>query len=492
MPLPEDPKTKWPPSDQAGIMHDISIADAWYAGDKAIQAQTTAAAGSDGIFSALSTRLFRKEPQAAKSSKLDIHVPIAADIASTASDFLFGEDPGIEAPEDADPESVARLEKLFSQIGFTRVMLEGAEIASALGGIYLRPIWNTSLADHPFLDVVHPDLAIPEFAYGQLQAVTFFREFKGDASKGVYRHLERYEPGVITHGLYLGDKDTLGQRVPLEARKETAGMEEVVDVSFIPHLMVHYVANKRPNRKRRNTPFGQPDTAGAEDLMAALNKTFSSWMRDIRLGQARLHIANDLLRRVGRGEGAEFDVDKELYTTLNMTPQDREKTGAISETQFAIRVDEHSRTAQELARKIFSGSGYSPQSFGMDVEGQAESGTALKLREGKSYRTTAKKWRYYQPACEAALETLLAIDREIFGRPTVPFRPTLKPGSDSALTAMETAQTVSMYNAAQAMSTLMRVKMAQPHLTDDQAAEEAERIMAEQGLSVSDPTGGLA
>ena len=47
---------------------------------------------------------------------------------------------------------------------------------------------------------------------------------------------------------------------------------------------------------------------------------------------------------------------------------------------FALRTDEHRDTMLTLVERVASAAGYSPQDFGLNIEGRAESGTALRLR----------------------------------------------------------------------------------------------------------------
>ncbi|TDT42585.1 hypothetical protein EV562_101555 [Streptomyces sp. BK208] len=53
-------------------------------------------------------------------------------------------------------------------------------------------------ADHRYAS----DRAVPEFSYGTLRAVTFWRELPGGDNDTVWRHLERCERGRIVHALY--------------------------------------------------------------------------------------------------------------------------------------------------------------------------------------------------------------------------------------------------------------------------------------------------
>ena len=95
--------------------------------------------------------------------------------------------------------------------------------AAALGGVYLRVVWDTDVSDKPWLDMVPPDAAIPEFRYDRLVAVTFWTVLE-DHGKTVVRHLEKHIPhqNVILHGVFEGDQQKLGRRVDLGGFEQTA------------------------------------------------------------------------------------------------------------------------------------------------------------------------------------------------------------------------------------------------------------------------------
>src|SRR5690606_22958810 len=150
-----------------------------------------------------------------------LHVPVAGDIAETSADMLFSEVPQISIPEAHEERAASdaiktqdRLWKLIDDGGIHNRLLEAAESASALGGVFIGPSWDTSVADMPILRVVQADSALPEFRWGMIQAVTLWRIVEDDGDS-VWRHIERHEPGVILHGLYRGSTDDLGRRVPL-------------------------------------------------------------------------------------------------------------------------------------------------------------------------------------------------------------------------------------------------------------------------------------
>ncbi|SNR32983.1 hypothetical protein [Blastococcus mobilis] len=530
MPLPQSTaSTPWPPADIAPYVKDQAAWAAWWSGDTGKLADTTQGGGTTGRRSFWSRRKIGPDSTRATAQ---LHATLAADIASTSADLLFGEPPDLLIPDvglarayerraagsggegelaawPADSrlttaDTVAaqdRLDELADTLGLANRLLEAGEVCAATGGVYLRPLWDKAAADHPILTVVDPDRAIPDFRYGILHAVTFVEEVHREGGE-VWRHLERHEPGVILHGLYVGTGVTLGRQVALTDHPATQGfMPEValpVEVTGgKPGIMPRFVPNVLPNRKHRKYPIGRSDYAGCEPFLDALDEAWTSWMRDLRLGQARLMVPDEFLTPVGArpgqttGAARGFDVDQELLTGLNMA----DLTGltgkdAITQVQFDIRVEQHERTTVALTEHIISTAGYSPQTFGLQIEGRAESGTALRIREGKTWRTQGRKQRYWAPELSASCETLLALDRVVFGRPTPVARPVIG-WQELADDPQGTAQWVNTLAAARAASIETRVRLAQPGLDDDQVAQEVARIKEEDGMGLPDPVPGL-
>lgn len=506
MPLP-DADVPWPPTVWQPIQRDVAEASVWYGGDPECLADFYSGSDKTPPKSIADRVMFwrkRMDPSADQPKRL--HLPVAAQIAMTSADLLFSEPPTftIPAAHDQNPnpdaeETEKRLLELAELDGWASTLLVGAEVNSALGDVYLRALWDESVADHPMMDVVHADHAVPEFSISsQLTAVTFWRTVMTSASGEVWRHLERHEYGAVLHGLYKGNRQTLGKRIPLTAHPSTEGLAEAVllpnDVkAFGTGIDVRHVPNVKPNRQRRDHPFGyaigRSDFQGLYGLMDALDETWSAWMRDIDLGKGRLVVPDQFLTRAGAGEGATFDMDQRVFSPLNVDPQHLDKAG-ITAVQFAIRTEEHARTAQDLFDRIVVGAGYSPQSFGEKGNGAQMTATEVDARSDESDRTTSKKRSYFTRALEDLAYIALVIDRDIFGSPVTPMRPRLA-FLDAAQTDLrDRASALNLINLAQAASVETKVRLLHPEWDDQQVTAEADAIKIEQGLNVTDPTGG--
>ena len=226
--------------------------------------------------------------------------------------------------------------------------------------------------------------------------------------------------------------------------------------------------------------------------MDALDEAMTSWMRDIRLGQSRLLMPDEYLMsgRTGttrnRGGGKGFDLDAELIMPLDVDPRDQEKAG-ITEIQFSIRTADHEATVLRLIDQIVTSGGYSSQTFGIGVDGSAESGTALRIKEKRTYRTRAKKIRYWRPAISRVMEVSLAIWADQFAIGSPVFRPQVAFPQPDESDISELAASLEVFGRAQAMSLRTRVGMAQPHLTAVELDAEVASIQAETGALVNGP-----
>lgn len=504
VPLPTNNDAHWPPQHVRSQFRDIEEAEAWWSNDTE-RLRRFYTAGVQNRTDRPGRRLWERPSAAPGQPDQRIHVPLASDIAQTGADLLFSEDPEFTIPEahterpDADAVAAeARLGELLELAGVPALLLEAAELAGGLGGVYLRPTWDPSIAAHPLLHIVAPDHAIPEWRFGQLVAVTFWQDLsvRDEEGKGrvVWRHLERHEPGWIYHGLYVGSDTKLGTRQALTRHPDTAALTDEVNLRTLlgwEWLLPSYVPNVKPNRKHKGLPVGRANCAGSEDLLDALDETWTSWMRDIRVGKARVIVPDEFLDRGGRGAGAVFDVDREVFTPLNVDPAHLSAAG-ITPVEFVIRTEEHAKTAADLTERIIRAAGYSPQSMGMAGQGAQVTATEVDAREGASGRTTMRKQRYFRQPLTSVASAFLAIDANVFGSGVDPsWVPQVAYPDMGGHDISAVATSVAMLHQAAAISIETGVRMAQPELDDERVAAEVARIRDEQGIMVPDPTGGL-
>ncbi len=220
--------------------------------------------------------------------------------------------------------------------------------------------------------------------------------------------------------------------------------------------------------------------------MDALDATYTSWIRDLKLAKARLLVPRHMLEK--ENGQLKFDVDKSVYVALETDPTGDNK---ITPQQFAIRADQHSKTAKELFIRAVDTAGFSPQTFGLNVEGRADSGTAIKLRERKSVQTKSKKEHYISQPLGEALRLMLQVDQmmdyadEVFNASQ--YTPRVEIGSAFKPTLNELADSLDKINRAEAASYETKVRLAHPDWSESEIIEEVEKIKDEKGMNVEGP-----
>lgn len=492
------PKDKTKVASLTGVMgQKVDEWSVWYSGD------TTRLANFYAHFILEKTPNGRYWSQIDREERLNVvHEPLASDIARVASNLLFSEPAEIQY--DDTGKSGGRLTNFIEENGLQSKLLEGAELAAAMGGVYMKLDVDEDVSSVPIVTNKTPEMVIPDFRYGRLTGVTFWSIIGTDSKDKIYRLFEHRanENGnlMIIYALFKGDKDHIGQQVPLDTFEETAGYQDVSYPNF-QGLGCVYIPNSLPNRLYPNSSQGVADYADCISLMDSLDETMTSWMRDLTLGQARIFADSEMFTSDlpidpnfpnvgGREGGSRFDPFHRIYQKVDLSgwKLDGGSAKPIDQVQFKIRVDEHAKTAEELIIKIVSRSGYSPQSFGMDVEGRAESGTALRMKERKSLMTQAKKAKYWAPQLQRLFFEMQQLDQATrlssqYEIQDVKFIP-----ADSVVfDQKETAETIRNLEQAKAISTEMKVRMAHPDYGEEEIEAEVERINREQGATIPDP-----
>ncbi|HWO67047.1 MAG TPA: phage portal protein [Umezawaea sp.] len=513
MPLPVEGvnhQTQWPPRQLDAVFDTIDVWDAWYSGGSDKLADVYGGSTGGGFDSVSRTRLrnrpaqysggvrgrlarwFWGAPTPLGEPSTKFHVPLASDIAAKSAKLLFAEPPtftvGNSGTQDVLNDIVE--ESLHAKL------LEAAEVCAGLGGVYLRQVWDTTISDRPWLQAVHADAGVPEWRAGRLKAVTFWRIIEETDSQ-VWRHLERHESGRILHGLYEGTQSHLGTKVPLAEMEATADLVESLDdgdwiETGVDKLTAGYIPNIRPNRLWRKNPaaadLGRADISGSEEVLDKIDETWTAWMRDIRIAKGRVFVASTYLQNNGPGQGGYFDADREIYAALNMLPQ-AGNNAPITVSQFAIRVEEHSRTARELTTEVLRTCGYSQQTFGLTGD-VAATATEVTARERDSFLTRSHKILYWKPELADQVETLLAVYKAKLGGKVEVERPKVEFPDGVATDPEQQARTIQLLDAAGALSTKTKVEMLHPDWEKQQVDEEVELI---QGAALEDPgafTGG--
>jgi A118 family predicted phage portal protein len=488
-----EPTSKFPPSDYSYWFNKFDEWESWYSGDPAnlLEYYTVKALGNETAQEKFWARMEQEDRASI------VHVPLAGDIAATSSNLLFAESPRFKYDE--KNKSGKRIKSFIDVNGFDNILLEGAELSAALSGCLLKIDIEPSLEKIPLISVLTPSQFFPVFWRGRLWEVLCFRVVKTTESGIVYRLFEnRRREGtslIIEYQLHKGTDDKVGKIIDFSEIAETENLNlEPVKHNNIDGLGCAYIPNMRPNKLIPGAYVGINDYNSSITMLDSLDFAWTSWIRDIELGLAQLLIDEELLEKAKNKTGGtvqflnKFNKFRKAFVKLDLSSWKMGGEGGIKpieQVQFDIRVDEHAKTCEQLFYQIINQCGYSPQSFGLGIEGRAESGTALKLRENKSQLTRNKKSRYWIPAIRQILLQMQRFDKSSNGfNQMYDEQDTSIEIEDSIMTdTKEVSETIRNLDQAKAISNYTKVKMQHPDWKEDDIKNEVDKINKESGIT---------
>jgi A118 family predicted phage portal protein len=503
--------TAWPPVELAAILPKYREYASWYSNDVSTLTDIyTRESSRKGVLNRLRTWFLGAKTNGVVETN-SIHVPLGQEICRTAANLLYSEPAKATVIPPTDSADVTKAQERLDLIAgpaFEQLSISAAEISAALGGVFKRVTWDASVKDHVFITKVDADAAHPEFTAGQLTAVTFW-QVVGRTNSTVWRLLERHEldalgVGVIVYGLYMGTDANLGQAQPFDAHPAAAfllrpdvlaQLKDGTTLSTLtPGLGAVYAPNILPSSMWRNDPLGcnlgRSDLEGIEQMLDALDELYSAWLKDIRLGKGRLIVGESMLRDLGAGVGAGFDLDQSIFSPVKAAPSSAgSEKMAIEQVQFQIRTEDFMKAIDHFRRIILAAAGYSPSTFGLTDDGAAMTATEVAARQQLSFTTRKRKVLGVKPADEAILSKALAVDAAVFpAGGAQPFKVSVEFPDGVSDDPKAIAETNQLDYNSQSSSIESRVRTKNPDWDDTKVDEEVARIKDEFGIApLADP-----
>lgn len=464
-------KNTFPPIDW--LWQDYDRAAAWYSGDPARLRRQYGTTG----------KTFWKS-----NENIKVHVPVASDLSALSAGMIFAGSPEITCDHEATQQ---RISDIMEMAGIYSTLLQAAELASAFGGVFLKWTWDVN-DGFPRLTAVPADAGIPFWRGSSVVKIRLWNKVHEGEHGEVYRLQEEYTPdGHIRSALMRGDANNLGREVPLDSIEETRGIKPDAN-SGAETMLAFYVPNILPNRKAPHLRFGRSDYEGLYGLFDALDEAYSAIQRETRMTKTTVIVPAEYLRKrdaIFDGEACRanefvFTNETGAFTALDID-SDR-SSSPITIVNPEIRAESRISVCENLIRQILSLAGYSPQSSGMEVEGRAESGTALNVRERKSIRTTETKKTFWWHAINDIIRAMLRLDKAVFRSGVNPEEEiTIELPSNNQPDISQLAEIVEQLERAGAASIETKVSMLHPDWSEEQKEEEIQRIKDQGGFNAA-------
>lgn len=370
-----------------------------------------------------------------------VAVNFAGLISRVAADMLFGE--GIESKVD-NPELQQWLRNLSFENKLETQLYESAMVNSRLGDSIFKvrsAQTRGSSVSTVIIEEVRPSIYFPKInstnwrAEPEYQDLAFIVTINGKK----YLRTERHYIGYIMNLLNeLDGGGKIGKAVDIKLYNPE--LKPVEETGINRSLLIHV-----PNW-RAGDYWGISDYSDLETLMYALNNRLTKNENVLdKHTDPILALPEGVLDRDGNIDRSKLDV---------FTIPDNEVGGSPARPEYITwnaSLENSFKQIDKLMEFLFLTSETSPGVFGMDKEGQAESGRALKLKLMRTIAKINRKKRYYDQGIREALlvsqELAHVHGFEVMGQriPTPPELPTIKwsdglPIDDIEQVELETAR----------------------------------------------------
>jgi len=214
---------------------------------------------------------------------------------------------------------------------------------------------------------------VPLISSGIVVAAAFWRQLDSDDKNVVYRHLELQSDGETINRLYRGKTDKLGDPIALAAHSETEDLDEEW-THGLPMLCGRVVNGAGLHD---DIGVGVSDYYRIKSFLLALDEAATIGAENATLTlKKRLFMQGQILK-----ENGDFDAGKDIIRVESSEETVGEQSSVpIQAVEYSFDAAELVTWREHLTKTILNRVGLVPQITGDNVEGQAESGTAIRLR----------------------------------------------------------------------------------------------------------------
>lgn len=224
-----------------------------------------------------------------------------------------------------------------------------------------------------------------------------------------YLKIERHLPGSIENELWLLNQDgrTIKDQVALNTFEEYAGMSEKQETGY-PGLLFHYT----PNWRLEDSFWGISDYYDLEGIFDEINNRVSRISRVLDKHESpRLILPPGIMQFDEKTQ--RWYIEKEDFEALEIPGNDETVRDDLPKyLTWDAELNAAFTQLEKLIELAFYVSETSPDAFGMNQGGVAESGRALKFRLIRTLAKVNRKKIYFDEAIKSAIMKALTLEAE--------------------------------------------------------------------------------
>lgn len=496
------PGMDWPPKQWAPALDTVAHDRAWLIGDlKRLPKSDTAGSSpvshrtqfNGGLVGATSRAILGKpNPDSSGRAMIQRHLPVAAELAETVGDLLFGNTPTITPPEGADTRLEEAIKAYTENPIFAARLVEAGQSCSATGWKFWRVRWDAEVSSQPWIEWLPADKGFASYAGERLTELTFVDEYRlDDTSRTVYRMTETHRPGTIEYILWKGTQTQLGMTVPFEELEQTSYLADLLTEhptvleTGVDVMTAGQVINRATNPAWESHPhlnmYGKSDIQFGGGIWRDIDQGYQEMWHEVDSARARLLVPEVYMDSLDPGRGTVFDWMRDVFPLGQSGNADQVQ--AIERVQFDMRVDSYLQVIQYATIQAVGHFGLSPMTFGMDQQASGDmTATEIERRERRTVNSWRSRTRYWRAGLSEAVTAWAQVYCVLNS-----LSPLSEPVNVSMVepiqdTDQDRARTANEWKVAESASIRTRVRHLHPEWEDAEVDKEVQALKEELGI----------
>lgn len=424
--------------------------------------------------------------------------PLPARISGSFADYLYGEDPIINARQETDQP---QLDNIILGNDFNQALWDGVDMQSSEGETYWRIYVDKGAADVPIIDWHSRTMTVPMFRGRNLLACAFISRVNTFDDDNIWWFVEVHEDEEVHNRLYRqvrsGDESEETMPLGIGAEEPLTRAVETEDLRPVWEHGLPMLAGRVPNGLGRDKRVGISDYRGIEDLLLDLNEAHTIDSENFRLAGKKRAVMPERYAT----ESGTIDAGEEIFFTKEGWEEEMEsgEAGPFKLLEYSYDGVSSIARKEDLAGTALTRVGLTrvmSDPASADTSGNAPSGAAWAMRLIPTKLAAKGKTRRWDGAVPYILELGMEVDqlaqeRGGFGRSyadtTLPSheRGSILPEDDE-----EKIRRVSLQYTGGLISLESALKELHPRWSDKLLQDEAERIRKEHTLPRIDDHSG--
>ena len=320
------------------------------------------------------------------------------------------------------------VKSVLCENNFTTKMQEHIEQSAALGGGALKEYVTVKRdedgnaikgTEHICIDYCMADQFVPTaWDNAKVTEGVFISRVAKDGY--YYTRLEWHkwngETYVISNDLYRSPmkngadqaQDILGFYYPLNAVYPE--IAPVTEINGLNTSLFSYYRTPIANNVDDNSPLGISMYGNAYDTLRALDISYDSLVREIRLGKKRIIVPVTAVSSVVDADTGEmrrfFDENDEAYEALSIDDAEALK---IQDNSLQLRINEHAESINAHLSTLCLHMGFSAATFSFDTANGLKTATEVISENSKTYKTVRTFQNQIMPTVEKLCRNIIAL-----------------------------------------------------------------------------------